>query len=296
MSAARVVAVVLNWCAEEDTVACVRSLSAQQGVCITPLIVDNGSPDGSGDRLARRFPECPFLETGENLGYAGGNARGIAWALEQNPEYVFVINDDAEVEPGCVATLVAALDASPDAGAASPTIVHAASRDLVWWAGGRFDPLRALSVHEGLGRALDELPARSRAGAEPRDVSALSGCAILLRASVVRTLGSFREDFFAYVEDTELSVRWRSAGRRLLHVPSALAVHKVAYPEPEPTAFRIRLRDRNRRRLARLHLRALERLRFSMWFAASRFVLAASYALRGDGARLRALARGAFER
>jgi GT2 family glycosyltransferase len=287
---------VLNWCAEEDTAACVRALEAQQGVRVTTLIVDNASPDGSGERLARLFPGSSFLQTEANLGYAGGNARGIAWALEQGAEYVFVINDDAEADPGCVATLVGALEAEPGAAAAAPTIVHAVPRDVVWWAGGRFDPVRALGMHEGFGRALGELPAHSRPGAAPRDVSSLSGCAMLLRAGVVRTLGGFREDFFAYVEDTELSVRWRSAGWRLLHVPSALAVHRVAWPEPEPAAFRIRLRDRNRRRLARLHLRALERLRFSAWFAASRCVLAASYALRGDGARLTAIVRGAFER
>ena len=295
MTSPRVVAVVLNWCAEEDTAACVRSLLAQEGVDVTPLIVDNGSPDGSGDRIARRFPGCAFLQTGRNLGYSGGNARGIGWALERRAEYVFIINDDAEVAPGCVAALVAALDGRADTAAASPTIVHAQPGDVVWWAGGRFDRLRALAVHEGAGQRVSELPAAARAGAPPREVTSLSGCAVMLRASVLRTLGGFREEFFAYVEDTELCVRWSASGWKLLHVPSAFVAHKVAFPEPEPTAFRIRLRDRNRRRLARIHFGPIERLRFLAWFAASRGVLALNYTLRGDRARLSAIMHGALE-
>lgn len=291
-----VVAIVLNWCAEDDTAACVQSLQAQTGVQLTTLIVDNASPDKSGERLAKRFPDVPFLQTGANLGYAGGNARGITWALEHDATFVFVVNDDTVVDPRCIATLVAALVATQAAGAAGPTIVHESPRDIVWSAGSRFDTMRALSVMEGFGVPLAELPTIFRPGADPRDVSALSGCAMLLRASTIKQLGGFREDFFAYVEDTELSVRWRNAGVRLLHVPSAMVVHKTPYPPPSASAFHIHLRDRNRRRLARLHFGFFTRARFLAWFVPTRFALALGYLVRGELGRMRALARGAFDR
>jgi GT2 family glycosyltransferase len=295
VTTARVVAVILNWCAADDTTACVNSLIAQQGVALTPLIVDNASPDGSGDTLARRFPAHTLLRSPSNLGYAGGNALGIRWALERGAEYVLVINDDAEVEPGCVATLVAALDAASDAACASPTICHADPRERVWWAGGRFDEMRALSWHEHAGLPASELPATAQPGAPPRDVTSMSGCVVLLRASVIRALGGFREDFGSYVEDVELSLRWRRAGHRLLHVPSARAVHKVAFPAPPPSAYQIHLRDRNRRRLARLHFSPAQRIRFWSWFAATRVVAGLAYLVRGDIARLSALVRGAVD-
>lgn len=291
----KVVAVVLNWCAEEDTAACVQSLQAQTGVALTTLIADNASPDGSGDRLAKRFPNVPFLQTGANFGYAGGNGRGIAWALEHKADFVFVVNDDAIVEPKCVATLLAALDLDRKAGAAGPTIVHEQPSDIVWSAGGRFDQIRALSVEEAFGIPLNELPDSQRPGAGPREVSALSGCAILLRADTIEQFGGFREDFFAYVEDTELSVRWRRAGIRLLHVPSAKVIHKTPFPPPPPSPFQIHLRDRNRRRLARLHFGLFERTRFFAWFVPTRAILAAGYLFRGDFPRAGAIMRGSLD-
>ena len=81
-------AVVLNWCAEDDTARAVASLFAQHEPGVTVLIVDNASPDGSGARLQQRFPEVPFLQTGANYGYAGGNQRAIAWALQQGADAV----------------------------------------------------------------------------------------------------------------------------------------------------------------------------------------------------------------
>jgi len=291
----RVVAVVLNYCREALTVECVRALAAQAPPVAT-LIVDNASPDGSGERLRARFPDAAFLQTGANHGYAGGNARGTRWALERGAEYVFVINDDAEPAPGCIAALAAALDAIPEAGVAVPTVVHAEPPGVVWWAGGRLDESRAPGMHEHFGSRVEELPADRRPDAPAREVEVFCGCAVLMRGSTLRELGGFREEYFAYLEDTEVSLRWRRAGRQLLHVPSARVVHKTAYPPPEPTPFQIRMRDRNRRRLARESFGARARLRFHLWFWPTRLVRGAWYALRGDMARLRAIVRGALDR
>src|SRR4051812_42735983 len=76
-AAPHVVVVVLNWCNENDTAACLESLALVHYESVTVLLVDNGSPDGSGDRLRDRFPAVRYLQTGANLGYAGGNNRGF---------------------------------------------------------------------------------------------------------------------------------------------------------------------------------------------------------------------------
>jgi GT2 family glycosyltransferase len=149
-----------------------------------------------------------------------------------------------------------------------------------------------VGVHEYHGATMASLPAFARPGAGPRPVSALTGCAMLLRATVVRELGGFREDFFAYVEDTELGLRWSRAGWRLLHVPSALVLHKVPLPEPAPGATQIALRDRNRRRLARSHFTGGQRAAFYAWFYTTRALRIAGFVLRGDLARARAIVRG----
>ncbi|MBX3172988.1 MAG: glycosyltransferase family 2 protein [Gemmatimonadaceae bacterium] len=282
------VAIVLNYCREDLTAECIISLersTARPRV----LIVDNASPDGSGERLRQRFPDHDFLQTGENLGYAGGNARGITWALEQGAERVFVVNDDAELSAHCLAFLHDALDRDAQAAAASPTMLHATPAGRVWWAGGRFSPMRALAVHEHAGEQIESAPWRED---PPRAVTSLCGCAMLIRGDVIRESGGFREDFWAYAEDVELSLRYVRAGWRLLHVPQARLVHKVPDPEPPPAGWKIAYRDRNRRRIAALHLRGSERLAFWAFFLPSRLLLLAKYVLTFDFGRAAGIWRG----
>lgn len=284
----RTVAIVLNYAREELAAACILSLERSTRPPRV-LIVDNASPDGSGERLRQRFPRHDFLQTGENLGYAGGNARGMTWALEQGAERVFVVNDDAELSAHCLACLHAALDADPEAAAASPTMLHETPAGVVWWAGGQFSVTRVMGSHEHAGELLEGALWSTEA---PRSVTSLCGCAILFNAEAIRTLGGFREDFWAYAEDVELSRRYVRAGRRLLHVPQARLVHKVPRPEPTPTAWKIAYRDRNRRRIARAHLTVPEQLRFWAFFLPSRALLFAGYVLTADLSRARGIWRG----
>ena len=93
------------------------SCRSRHGYCpprfTDPSILDNASPDGSGSRVAANFPALAYLQTGENLGDAGGNLRAMEWALAREYDHVLIINDDAEVRPGCVSALLAALAANP---------------------------------------------------------------------------------------------------------------------------------------------------------------------------------------
>src|SRR5688500_11427372 len=105
-AAAHVVVIVLNWCREEDTAECLRSLEASDWPNLTILLVDNASGDGSGDRLHARFPHVAYLQTGANLGYTGGNNRGFAWALAHGADHVLVLNNDTVVDPACIGPLL----------------------------------------------------------------------------------------------------------------------------------------------------------------------------------------------
>lgn len=280
----RVAALVLNWCAEDDTLACVASLEAQEYPALEICLLDNASPDGSGTRLATRRPDLHFIQTGANLGYAGGNNAGIAWALDRGADYVLVINDDALLAPGALRELVSAMRAEPRAGMAAPTIVHRDVPGRTWWAGGRFSTLKAIGMHEAFG-------ATPAPPAPPRDVEFVSGCAVLLRADALRACGAFDAAFVSYLEDVDLSLRFAARGWRLLHVPAALAAHAVPWPPQPPSPWAIEHRDRNRRRVAARHLSAAQRVAFRAWFYPTRLLLAASALARADVLRARAFWR-----
>ena len=288
MGERRTLAVVLNWCAEEDSAACVASLLADETPGLELLIADSASPDGSGDRLAARFPGVAYLQTGANLGYAGGNLLAMEWALARGFDYVLVINDDAEVRPGCVGALIAALEGDARAAACAPTVVHGGDEQVVWWGGGRFVPYKALGVHHHYGAPVSSLPVGD---GSPVPVTFLSGCVVLFRLSALRAHGGFRAEYFAYVEDAEWSWRLTQAQWSLLWVPAARAVHKVPFPAPPPSPFGIEHRDRNRRRVAARY--GPSRWRWAVWFWGTRMIRGGQYLIRGDYRRARSVVVGA---
>jgi GT2 family glycosyltransferase len=283
----RVSVVVLNWCDEPATAACLESLADSGYPELSVVLVDNGSPDGSGEAVATRFPEAEFIQTGSNLGYSGGNNRGIRHALASGADFVLILNHDTVVEDGCISRLVDTALEFTEAGAVAPTIVRMDDPGSVWYGGGAFDPVRALGIHwNGAGPHAKEA----------RDVTFFSGCAVLFRAEALSEAEGFREDYFLYVEDAELSVRMVRDGWRLLHEPRARVRHRVPPRGSEPSPDQIRFRDRNRRRLAREHLGAGGRARFHAWFLPTRLIHLARYVGKGDLPRARAILRGLSER
>jgi GT2 family glycosyltransferase len=275
---------VLKWCGEEDTAACLESLAASRFERLTVLLVDNASPDGSGARLHERFPNLPFLQTGSNLGYTGGNNAGIRWALAHDADYVLVINNDATVDPDCIAALVAVAEARPDAAVIAPRIMYFDAPERTWFGGGVFSRMRALGLHRESGNGAKAV--------EP--ITFFTGCCFLARADVMAATGAFDDSFFAYVEDAELSLRLARGGYALLYAPSAVAFHRVSTVAEPASAFQIRQRDRNRRRLVGRHYGLADRLRFAAWFYPTRLLHAARYAFTGNLEHLKAQLDGAF--
>ena len=285
-AAPKVVVVVLNWCGESDTDACLRTVVDSDYPHLVPLLVDNGSPDGSGARLAERWPHVPYLQTGANLGYTGGNNRGFAWARAQSCDYVLVLNNDTELDARCVSQLVQTAESDPAIGAVAPKILVHDEPQRIWFGGGRLDLPRGGGAHKREG-ALDT---RNKSASEP--TTFLTGCCFLISRRALDAVDGFEESFFAYNEDVDLSWRLARAGFRLVYEPRARLTHKVPTARTEPTPFQITMRDRNRRRFVRLRLNAVQRATFAAWFYPTRAVHVARYALRGDWARVRAVWEG----
>lgn len=282
-----VVVIVLNWCGEEDTVACIESLQRSTYSSLSILLIDNASPDGSGDRLHSRFPDIPYLQTGSNLGYAGGNNRGFERALAERTDYVVVLNNDTVVDAGCVGALVQTAE-NTGAAIVAPKILYYDAPNVVWYAGGDFSRMRVLGVHrrEGMADTVDV------GTAEP--ISFATGCCFLIRAEVLRQVGGFDESYFAYVEDVELSVRIARAGFQMLVEPNARVLHRIPVGRPRETPFQIRQRDRNRRRLARTHLGPAQRIAFAAWFYPTRAIHFGRFVFRAAWPEAKATLVGAF--
>lgn len=270
------------------TAACLQSLLNSDYSNLSILLVDNGSPDNSGKRLQASFPEIHFLQTGKNLGYTGGNNQGIKWALERNADYVLILNNDTVLEASVVSELLdAAQSGGKRVGGVVPKILYHDEPERIWYAGGEFSPLKGLGIHWREG-ALDR-PDEIETGLE---ITFMNGACCLLLGKAVRELNGFDEDFFAYLEDADLSLRLKNAGYKIYYQPTARVLHHCPPPGTPPSPFQIRQRDLNRRRIMRKHTSLRRRLPFLIRFYITRTILLMGYALQADWRRAQAILQG----
>src|SRR5205823_13156873 len=96
--------VILNWNGREDTLRCLAGLRGADLV----VMPDNGSTDGSVEAVRAEYPSVIVIENGANLGFSGGNNAGIRRALEQNADWVVLLNNDAVPEAALLDALRAA--------------------------------------------------------------------------------------------------------------------------------------------------------------------------------------------
>lgn len=214
--ASLVSAVIVNYRQPSLTEEAAASLAGQGGMCrVSTIVVDNGSADGSLERLKESCAGCTVLDAGGNLGFSGGNNVGIRHALEHGAEYILLLNNDAAAESGAVEALLSA--AGPRT-IAAPKIVFASDPSRVWYGGGHVSRMRGGFYHDEDAASADSA----------RDVDFASGCCMLLPASFFRECGFMDERFFLYCEDAELCLRAVRAGFRIRYEPRAVVRHKVS--------------------------------------------------------------------
>jgi GT2 family glycosyltransferase len=220
----RIVIIVLNWNNAPATISCLDSLRRITYPASETLVVDNGSIDDSVALIRASFHDITVLETGANLGYAGGNNVGIRCALESGADYVCIVNNDVMATPGFLDLMVEALQKDPNAGVATPLLAEQADGVARVWALGSFVNRYTASVS----RQYAEEKLDSWREKEPFEVEITSGAAMLVRAEVFERAGLMDEDFFLYFEETDWSLRVRQAGYRILAVPSSVVWHEVS--------------------------------------------------------------------
>ena len=194
--------------------SCLRSLYRQDYEALEIVVVDNGSDENVQAMLAEEFQEVRWVRLDRNHGFAGGNNRGIAIA---RGKYAALINNDAVASPQWISALVEAAESDPRIGAVASIIID----------GNRPEVLDSCGVGialDGMSRqAMRHMPVPSLM--TPKQVLLFSGCACLLRMEALKNVGLFDEDFFAYCEDTDLGMRLRRAGWKMVAAPGAYVHH-----------------------------------------------------------------------
>jgi GT2 family glycosyltransferase len=252
---------------------CLRSLLATRSAAVEIVVVSNACQEPLPE-IVEREPRIHLLRLETSVGFSEANNRGVTWARENlgEPDHWFFVNNDAVVEPDTLCRLAEALESAPHGGVAGPRL-------QIW---GAEDHLNSLGLNvtsvgeawdEGIGRALSDygpLPDR-------REVLAVTGSALLIRAAALREIGGWSELYGYYMEDIDLCLKAWSHGWTVLHAPDAVASHAISATADQISDFKRFHSWRNQFVLLLVHWPASALLRVTPRLVASQLRL---YALR----------------
>jgi GT2 family glycosyltransferase len=216
----RVAIIVLNWNGINDTLMCLDSLLKQTYRDFQIIIVDNGSVDNSLDLLhkyqSKHSDKIVVLRNDMNLGFAGGANTGIRWCLDNDFEYISLFNNDAIADEDWLKNLVNVIQ-DEKIGISTGLLLHEDGKTID--STGDWYTTWGLPFPRNRGDKTSLAP-------KSEFVFSASGGASLYKVSLLRNIGLFDEDFFAYYEDTDISFRAQLAGYKVIYTPKAIAYHK----------------------------------------------------------------------
>ena len=207
--------VVLNYDGWRHLERLLPSLALQTHSEIRVAVVDNGSHDDSVSWLRANWPDIEIIALPTNVGVTPALNICVQAARE---ELVFLLNNDIELDPACVAQLVGALERSPTAAAAAPKLLDLNDRGVIDGAGDTYN-WAGKANRRGHGT-----PDQGQFD-DPAEVFGACGGAALYRRSALQQVGAFDERFFAMYEDVDWSFRAQLRGWNCLYVPTAVAYH-----------------------------------------------------------------------
>ncbi len=245
--------IIVNFNGREDLPDCLDSLRKQSCKTFQVLLLDNASADGSVDFLRDHYPEVHLIRSDENLGFCEANNRCLQKVLKSNSDYAFLLNADTLLDPDCLDRLMETAEEERDFGIFSPKVLQYPETEKIYYAGARIDLMRGIAVHTEMHRHDGAVDHR------PGPTGPVCGCSMLIRKETLQRIGLFDPAFFAYFEDTDLSLRATAAGEGCYYVPQAVLYHKGG-ADYTPRSLYYYLR--NRFFLIRRHARWYHKLYF----------------------------------
>lgn len=216
--------IILAYNSCNDLKECLPSLINQTYKNYEIIIVDNASTDDTEKFMKNNYPKIKLIESKINLGYAGGNNLGFEYS---QGDYIVILNPDVYVNNDWLYELIKPLNVDPSIGMTTSKIFeysepnHAACGNVPHYTGLHFP--RGLEKSESL-FIKNEL------------VGSISGCSFAIRRAIFEDLSGFDSSFFLYMEDSDLSLRARLSGNKILFASKSILYHKhktIITPEKE---------------------------------------------------------------
>lgn len=229
--------VTVNYNQPSVTEELLHSLSKLLYKNIEVIVVDNASQQSSA-YLKKEFPFITHITSPANLGFAGGNNLAL---LHAKGDYVFFINNDAEVTPNVVNILVDYLMKHPECAIACPKIKYHFKPNIIQYAG-------AIGLHPLTSRSYDigYLHEDDGSFSDTRKTDLPNGAAMMVPMKAIKQVGLMSEIFFLYYEEIDWAARFKKTGYEIHYVGTANIFHKESVSTGKNSSFKTYYLFRNR--------------------------------------------------
>ena len=257
--------ITVNYNETEHTLELLRSIARNSYRNVEVIVVDNASRQSPRPEILAEFPRTLVIESRQNLGFAGGNNLGVAQA---GGEYLFFVNNDAELTDGCLETLIQTFEDRPRTGIVSPKLCyfHEADRDgkhCLQYTGAT--PVNAWTArNRTLGHRQTD---RGQHDGPARETGYAHGAAMMVPRRVLLEVGPMSEDYFLYYEELDWCERIRRAGYEVRVAPDATVFHKESLATGKISSLKMYYLTRNRILFMRRNFGGVRLLPFALFFA-----------------------------
>jgi N-acetylglucosaminyl-diphospho-decaprenol L-rhamnosyltransferase len=227
--------VIVTYKSARLTIEAVRSVAMERstpGLSVRAFVVDNDSGDlpaiAEAAQLNGWLSWLTLVQAPKNGGFAYGNNLGISRAYsDRQPDFVYLLNPDAQIRTGGIATLARFLMERSDVGIAGSSFENLDGSE--WPMAFRFPTLFS-EVESGLQWSIATRILRRWVVARvmtpvQQPIDWICGASMLIRAEVFTSIGGFDENYFLYFEETDFCWRGRQAGFSTWYVPESRVMH-----------------------------------------------------------------------
>lgn len=238
----KVFIILLNYNGAKDTIECVKSLEEIDYDNYEILVVDNYSTDNSFDFLSKSIGyKHHVISSGKNGGFAFGNNIGIKYAMQNNADYVLLINNDTIVKKDFLSKLFESLSENKNFGIVTGLILNYYEKNKIWYGGGEINWKRFYGYHCHENQDVDSV------NLQGRNITFATGCLMLISVNTIKEVGLLPEEYFMYYEDVDYCAKVQEKGFSIYFNPNCVIYHKISASSGEyESAFAVMWNTKNR--------------------------------------------------
>lgn len=282
--------ILVNYNGIDDTIDCINSIKGNAYQNIRIVVVDNGSNDDSYNRLVRMYgstSDIVIIDAGENLGFAGGNNVGILYAIENDADYILLLNNDTIVDENFLIPLIKYSQKENKPLLLSAKILYYSDPSRIWYGGGKYLKYKGTARHLRFNELDSDV-------SYVEDVNFVCGCFMFFNRDAINKVGLMPEDYFLYGEDTAYSLVAVKQNVPMKYISDSVIYHKVSASTSKLSDVSTYYSIRNRFVVIKNYQRGLEKIiaYFASLYAVFKGIIRKDYTIVMAGRAIYDFCRG----